>query len=211
MQKVIKKIGMTKKTESKAEKPRLAFLCSGKGTTFEYLARQLQFQPICLITNTAKAPALKKAQHLNIPSFTLCPDQYKSIDLWDQAVLKHLKNNKIDLVILAGFLRRIGPRVLSHFKNKVINSHPALLPQFGGKGMYGIHVHKAVHKSQEKTTGVTIHYVNNEYDRGAVIAQKYLNILKTDTPESLEKKVKQLEKKFYAEVIEKIWKKQNER
>ena len=195
----------------KTRKPRLAFLCSGQGTTFEYLARQVQFQPICLITNTTKAPVLKKAQHLNIPSFTLCPDQYKSMDFWDQAVLKHLKNKQVDLVILAGFLRRIGPRVLSHFKNKVINSHPALLPQFGGKGMYGIHVHKAVYKSQEKTTGVTIHYVNNEYDKGAIIAQKKLNILKTDTPESLEKKVKQLEKKIYAEVIEQIWKKQNER
>ena len=192
-------------------KPRLAFLCSGEGTTFEYLARQPQFQPICLITNTTKALVLKKAQYLNIPSFILCPDQYKSLELWDQAVLKCLKKNHVDLVILAGFLRRIGPHVLSHFKNKVINSHPALLPQFGGKGMYGIHVHKAVYKSQEKTTGVTIHCVNEMYDKGAIIAQKKLNILKTDTPESLEKRVKQLEKKFYAEVIEQIWKKQNEK
>lgn len=195
----------------KLAKPRLAFLCSGEGTTFEYLAGQPQFQPICLITNTAKSPVLKKAQHLNIPSFIFCPDQYKSLELWDQAVLKCLKKNHVDLVILAGFLRRIGSHVLFHFKNKVINSHPALLPHFGGKGMYGIHVHKAVHKSQEKTTGVTIHYVNEEYDKGAVIAQKKLNILKTDTPESLEKRVKQLEKKFYAEVIEQVWKKQNER
>ena len=153
-------------------KPRLAFLCSGEGTTFEYLAQQTQFHPVCLITNIKKAPALKKAQNLNIPSLVICPSQYSSIDLWDQAVLKCLENKTIDLVILAGFLRRIGPQVLSHFKNKVINSHPSLLPKFGGQGMYGIHVHKAVHKSQEKMTGVTIHYVNEEYDQGSIIAQK---------------------------------------
>ena len=197
--------------ESKMIKPRLAFLCSGEGTTFEYLAGQVQFQPICLMTNNKKALVLKKAQHLNIPSFIICPDQYKSMDLWDQAVLNCLKSKNIDLVILAGFLRRIGPHVLSHFKDKVINSHPSLLPQFGGKGMYGIHVHKAVHKANEKMTGITIHYVNKEYDKGGVIAQKKINVLEKDTPESLEKRVKNLEKIFYAEVIEQIWKKQNER
>ena len=192
-------------------KPRLAFFCSGQGTTFEYLAGQSQFQTVCLITNTKKAPVLKKAQSLSIPYSIFCPDQYKSMDLWDRDVLKYLKSKNIDLVILAGFLRRIGPRVLSSFKNKVINSHPALLPQFGGQGMYGIHIHKAVHQAKKKTTGVTIHYVNEEYDEGAIIAQKKINILENDTPESLEKKVKKLEKTFYAKVIEQIWEKQNER
>ncbi len=192
-------------------KPRLAFLCSGEGTTFEYLAKQTQFHPVCLITNTEKAPVLKRARHLNIPSFTICPNQYKSIDLWDQAVLKCLKNKNIDLVVLAGFLRRVGSHVLSCFKNKVINSHPALLPKFGGQGMYGIHVHRAVHQAQEKTTGVTIHYVNEEYDQGTIIAQKKIDILKNDTPESLEDRVKKLEKTFYASIIEQIWKNQHER
>ena len=193
------------------DKPRLAFLCSGEGTTFEYLARQDQFQAVCLITNTMKAPALKKAQYLNIPSFTITPYQYKSTNLWDQAVLKCLKDKKIDLVILAGFLCRVGPYVLSYFKDKVINSHPSLLPQFGGQGMYGIYVYRAVHQAQEKVTGVTIHYVNEEYDKGAIIAQKKIDVLENDTPETLEERVKKIEKTFYAEVIEQIWKKQNER
>ena len=193
------------------EKPRLAFLCSGEGTTFEYLAKQAQFQSVCLITNTKKAPVLKKAQHLNTPSFTICPHQYKSTDLWDQAVLKCLTNKAIDLVILAGFLCRVGPYVLSSFKNKVINSHPSLLPKFGGQGMYGMHVHRAVHQAQEKITGVTIHYVNEEYDKGAIIAQKKIDVLENDTPEILERRVKKIEKAFYAEIIEQIWKKQNEK
>jgi len=193
------------------KKPRLAFLCSGKGTTFEYLARKPQFQPVCLITNNRKAPALKKAQSLNIPSFTICPHQYKSTDLWDQTVLKCLTDKAVDLVILAGFLYRVGFHVLSHFKNKVINSHPALLPQFGGQGMYGIHIHRAVCQAQEKTTGVTIHYVNEEYDKGAIIAQKKIDVMANDTPETLEERVKKTEKTFYAEVIEQIWKKQYEK
>ncbi|MDE0151753.1 MAG: phosphoribosylglycinamide formyltransferase [Bdellovibrionales bacterium] len=192
-------------------KPRLAFLCSGEGTTFKYLAEQAQFQAVCLITNTKKAPVLKKAQNLNISSFTICPHEYPSTELWDEAVLKCLENKSIDLVILAGFLCRVGPLVLSSFKNKVINSHPALLPKFGGQGMYGIHVHKAVLQAQGKTTGVTIHYVNEEYDKGTIIAQKKINVLDNDTPEILEERVKKIEKAFYAEVIEQIWKKQNER
>lgn len=196
--------------ESKIKKPRLAFLCSGKGTTFEHLAENPLFQPVCLITNTQNAPVLKKAQQLNIPSFIFCPDQYSSIDLWDQDILKCLKSKNIDLVILAGFLHRIGPHVLSYFKNKIINSHPSLLPRFGGKGMYGIKVHRAVHKAKEKTTGVTIHYVNEEYDKGVIIAQKKIAVLEKDTPESLEKRVKKLEKTFYTEVIEHVWKNQNE-
>lgn len=187
-------------------KPRLAFLCSGEGTTFEHLAKQPQFQPICLITNTKKTPALKKAKHLNIPSYIICPGQYNSKDLWDQAVLACLKNKNIDLIILAGFLQRVGPYMLSYFKNKIINSHPSLLPKFGGKGMYGIHVHQAVCQAQEKTTGVTIHYVNQKYDQGRIIAQKEINVLENDTPESLEERVKKIEKVFYSKTIEQIWK-----
>ena len=196
---------------SSMDKPRLAFLCSGEGTTFEYLAKQPQFQPVCLITNSEKAPVLKRAQSLSIPSFTICPNQYESMDLWDRAILKCLKNKNIDFIILAGFLRRVGPYVLSYFKNKVINSHPSLLPKFGGQGMYGSHVHKAVHQAQEKITGITIHHVNEEYDQGSIIAQKKITILEDDTPESLEKKVKKTEKIFYASIIEQIWKRQNER
>ena len=188
-------------------KPRLAFLCSGAGTTFEYLAGQMEFHPVCLITNTEKALALKKADLLKIPHFVINPSQYSSSDLWDQAVLECLENNSIDLVILAGFLRRIGPKALSHFT--VINSHPSLLPKFGGPGMYGLRVHTAVLKAQEKITGVTIHYVNEEYDRGRIISQKQIDVLKDDTPEKLEERVKKIEKRFYAETITKLWKEQS--
>ncbi len=189
------------------EKPHLAFLCSGEGTTFEYLAQQTSFHGVCLIANMRNALVVKKAQNLNIPSFVINPSRYSSLDLWDQAVLNCLEKRNIDFVVLAGFLQRVGPKVLSHFKNKVINSHPSLLPKFGGPGMYGLRVHKAVLKAQEKITGITIHYVNEEYDQGRVIAQKKIDILEDDTPERLEKRVKKIEKRFYAETIKQIWKK----
>ena len=112
--------------------------------------------------------------------------------------------SKWDWIILAGYLRRLGPCFLSAFKNKVINSHPSLLPKFGGKGMYGIHVHQAVCTAGEKQTGITIHYVNEEYDQGLIIGQKTLPVLPDDTSKSLEERVKQAEKLFYVETIKKL-------
>ena len=107
-------------------------------------------------------------------------------------------------IILTGFLRRLGPCFLSEFKNKVINSHPSLLPKFGGKGMYGRYVHQAVCKAGEKQTGITVHYVNEEYDQGDIVDQKTLPVFPHDSPESLEERVKQAEKLFYAETIKKL-------
>ncbi len=189
-----------------SHKPRLAFLCSGEGTTFDYLARNPLFKSICLMTNNKNALALKKAENIGITSFIFSLKSYSTFDLWDEAIAECLKKQNVDLVILAGFLAPVGVKVLKIFKNRVLNSHPALLPQYGGKGMYGIHVHRSVCLSKEKFTGVSIHYVNEEYDKGKIIAQRKIQVFPNDTPESLQDRVKEIEKPFYAEIINQIWK-----
>ena len=197
---------MVYKEDMMHSKPRLAFFCSGAGTTFEYLAKQPQFQPALLVTDR-KAPVLEKAKTLSIPSIMIRPKDYSSYTMWDQAVRAALTGKNIDLIILAGFLFRMGSQVLSQFPNKILNSHPALLPQFGGKGMYGLHVHQAVLKAKKSVTGISIHYVNEKYDQGALVAQKKINILPTDTPQTLEQRIKQAEKSFYAQTISQVWQK----
>ena len=227
------------------KKIKLIVFASGSGTTFEYLARHSDFTVIGLITDKKHCGARERAQKLEIPAYTIRPQDYSSFKEWDQTLTQRIKkissefsfpleksfteespSKKIifqaqfsddrskeavdcsqwDWIILAGFLRRLGPCFLSEFKNKVINLHPSLLPKFGGKGMYGIYVHQAVCKAGEKQTGITIHYVNEEYDQGGIIDQKTLPVFPHDTPESLEERVKQAEKLFYAKTIKKLTK-----
>ena len=191
-------------------KPRLAFLCSGEGTTFEYLTLKTQFTSVCMITDNPKARAIEKAKKLSIPFAIINPKEYDSYSLWDQSLMNSLKPYNPHLIILAGFLKKIGPCVLSLFKNQILNSHPSLLPQFGGKGMYGTYVHKAVLQSRVKETGATIHLVNEDYDKGKILAQQKISVLETDTPKSIEEKVKKIEKSLYTFAIEQVWK-QNEK
>ena len=223
------------------KKIKLIVFASGSGTTFEHLAKHSDFTVIGLITDKKHCGAKERAQKLEIPAYTIRPQDYSSFKEWDQALTQRIKTlsfkspseksspattsskktifqsqssddlskevsycSQWDWIILAGFLRRLGPCFLSAFKNKVINSHPSLLPKFGGKGMYGSYVHQAVFQAGEKQTGITIHYVNEEYDQGGVIDQKTLPVFPHDTPESLEERVKQAEKLFYAETIKKL-------
>lgn len=141
----------------------------------------------------------KKTNSFSLKNFFL----KKAVFSKKSAGSKEIKANT-HWIILAGFLRRLGPCFISAFKNQIINSHPSLLPQFGGKGMYGIHVHRAVCRAQKKTTGLTIHYVNEEYDEGSIIAQKKIKVNDGETPESLQERVKKKEKIFYAKTIIKL-------
>jgi len=115
-----------------------------------------------------------------------------------------MRRHGVDLVILAGYMRPVGPGLLQAYPDRVLNIHPALLPKFGGKGMYGIHVHEAVLAAGDKTTGVTVHLVNSEYDRGRILAQRTAPVLPGDTPESLQKRVLAIEHEIYADVINRI-------
>ena len=201
------------------KKIKIIVFASGSGTTFEYLANHSSIEAALLVTDQKSCKALKRAEKLGIPFRVVCPRDYSSSELWDEAVTKEVQQFSKDSlvkrgdfgervfsgwIVLAGFIRLLGPVFLSSFKGRVINSHPALLPDFGGKGMFGIHVHRAVLKAGSKETGVSVHYVSEEYDQGRIIAQKKIKVLKEDTPESLEARVKELEKPFYAEVIQQL-------
>jgi phosphoribosylglycinamide formyltransferase-1 len=118
--------------------------------------------------------------------------------------LKKLQEEKIDLIVCAGFLWKIPAYIIHAFPNKIINIHPALLPEFGGKGMYGMNVHKAVLGAGKKESGITIHYVNENYDEGEIILQKKCEITHDDTPETLAQKVHTLEYEWYPKIIEQL-------
>lgn len=155
---------------------------------------------VAVFSNRRSAGALKRAFDLNVKALHFDRDAlYNS-----REVLNVLRDMKPDLIVLAGFLWLLPKRILQQFSNKIINIHPALLPAYGGKGMYGSHVHEAVIANKEKESGISIHYVNEEYDRGKIIFQATTQLENTDTPDSLAEKIHQLEYKHFPEVIEKI-------
>ncbi|WP_226960559.1 phosphoribosylglycinamide formyltransferase [Sulfurimonas paralvinellae] len=173
----------------------LAILASHNGSTLDTLHSAIAngiLQNITLslvISNNTDAKVLLKAKKYNITAHVInannTPDP-------DKVLYTVLKNAKIDIILLAGYMKKIPPAITQNFK--VINSHPALLPKFGGKGMYGRHVHEAVIAANESLSGVTVHEVNENYDEGRIILQKSLKIAKDETAESLEKRIKELEK-----------------
>jgi phosphoribosylglycinamide formyltransferase-1 len=125
-------------------------------------------------------------------------------EFYESTFLETIRNTNPDLIVLAGFLLKIPEKIVSAFENRIINIHPSLLPKYGGKGMYGLNIHKEVILNKEKLSGFTIHYVNQEYDKGAVIFQKKIQINEKETPESLSSKVLKLEHENYPLIIEKI-------
>ena len=149
--------------------------------------------------NNSEAGVLQKFRELNVKTFL-----FSKKDLDNQKVLESLLKIDPDLIVLAGFLLKIPKSITSIFKNKIINIHPALLPLYGGKGMYGENIHKAVITNKEKTSGLTIHYVNEKYDDGAIIFQKKVDLDFFETPLSLSKKILKEEHLHYPIVIEKL-------
>lgn len=153
-----------------------------------------------IVSNKAKAHILKRAQNHNIPDLFISKKQFQDA----KTILNILTKHQIDMIVLAGFLLLIPAYLVNAYPNKIINIHPALLPKFGGKGMYGMNVHKAVADAGENKSGPTIHYVNEHYDEGNIIAQFKVAIEPEDTPDIIAKKVLALEHKYYPEVIEEL-------
>ena len=160
--------------------------------------------PISLFSNRRSAGALKKAHDLNVKALHFD----KEAIYHSHEVLNVLRDMKPDLIVLAGFLWLMPKRILQQFSNKVINIHPALLPAYGGKGMYGSRVHEAVIANKEKESGISIHYVNDQYDEGRIIFQARTQLDNTDTPDSLAQKIHELEYRHFPEVIEELLEKQ---
>jgi phosphoribosylglycinamide formyltransferase-1 len=184
----------------------LIVCASGEGTNFEAIVRASQDGHLAarvtgLVTNRPGIGALRRAQKLGIPSVVLNPKNFASRSDWDRAMVSQFQEWKADYVVLAGYLALIGPEVLKAFAQRVVNSHPALLPKFGGEGMYGDHVHAAVVKAGEKESGVTIHLIDEVFDRGKILAQERVVVLPNDTAETLSRRVKDLEVLLYPKVI----------
>jgi phosphoribosylglycinamide formyltransferase 1 len=164
----------------------------------------LKAKPVFVIRNNGDSGALSKAKQYGIPCYHLSMKTHPLPDELDLAILSALVVNQVSLVMLAGYMRKLGKRTLNHYQGKIINIHLALLPKYGGTGMYGIRVHQAVLASGEKETGVTIHLVDKNYDQGAIIAQTRVPVLPDDTAETLSNRVLERERCFLVETIGKI-------
>lgn len=157
-----------------------------------------------VISNNSDSMALERAKRENIPAYHMSVKKYGGEDLLAKELLGVLEEHQIDMIFLAGYMRMLHADILTRYHNRVFNIHPALLPKFGGKGMYGMNVHTAVIAAKEKETGVTIHRVNAEYDSGEIVAQTTVPVLENDTPEILAARVLEREHTFLVEVIAKI-------
>jgi len=193
--------------EPRMKKLNLIVLASGGGTNLQAIldnieAGKVDAQIRAVISNNSKSGALERARKHNIPDIHLSHKQFATPEEFDQKFLSVLKEKETDLVVLAGYMKMLSPTVIREYKNKIINIHPALLPAFGGKGMYGIHVHEAVIESGVKVTGVTVHTVDEIYDHGPILFQKCVPISSDDTPESLQKRVLPHEHEAYSKVIQ---------
>ena len=154
---------------------------------------------VLIVCNNPKAGVLKIAEKENIPALLI-----ERKNFYDNGYLSELKNYRIDLIVLAGFMWKVPEVITRSYQNKIINIHPALLPKFGGKNMYGNFVHEAVVQSGEKESGITIHYVDEIYDHGKIIFQATCSVDDDDTPQTLAQKIHALEHKHYSSIIEKI-------
>jgi len=181
---------------------RIAIFASGSGSNAENIADYFKSNPeveiSIILSNKKDAFVLERAKKLNIPGQTFTRNDFYETD----SIIKLLKEKQIDLVVLAGFLWLIPESLIKAYPNAIINIHPALLPNYGGKGMYGMNVHKAVIANKEKESGITIHVVNEKYDDGETILQAKCQVAENDTAEDLANKIHELEYEYFPRTVE---------
>ncbi|MDD2764072.1 MAG: phosphoribosylglycinamide formyltransferase [Opitutaceae bacterium] len=188
----------------------IAFLASHGGSNMQAVidackAGRLDARPVVVICNNAGAPALDRAARAGIPGYHLCvgrrcPDEAAL----DREILATLRRHAADLIVLAGYMKKIGPTVLAAYRGRIVNIHPALLPRFGGRGMYGRHVHAAVLAAGERETGVTVHLIDENYDTGPILAQVTVPVRPDDTVDSLAARVLEREHVILSETLQRI-------
>lgn len=180
---------------------KIAIFASGSGSNAEniiqYFAQKPQFCVKSVFCNVPDAYVLERAKKYRIPSFVFNREEFRNPD----KVFRQLQEQEINFIVLAGFLWLMPSFITAAWPNKIVNIHPALLPAYGGKGMYGHHVHEAVIAAGEKESGITIHYVNDHYDQGAIIFQAKCPVLPTDTPDDLAARVHELEYRYFPQII----------
>ena len=192
-----------------AEKLALGVLASHGGTNLQAIIDSCRSGAIdaevrVVISNNSRSMALERARRAGIPTAHLSGATHPDPDSLDEAIAETLRRHGVQVVALAGYMKMLGPRTLNAYRNRILNVHPALLPKFGGQGMYGERVHEAVLASGDTVSGVTVHLVDEEYDRGPVIAQTEVPILPGDTPDTLAARVLEQEHILYPETIQRI-------
>jgi phosphoribosylglycinamide formyltransferase-1 len=180
---------------------RIAIFASGSGTNAENLIKYFNDSNIARVTlvlsNNRNAKVLKRAKKLKVNALFFTKEE-----LYDSSIILEILKENADFIVLAGFLWRIPKSLIDAFPNQIVNIHPALLPKYGGKGMYGMRVHETVKENKEKESGITIHYVNERYDEGNTIFQKKIPVALSDSADDIASKIHQLEYKYFPKVIE---------
>lgn len=182
----------------------IALFASGSGTNVENIAKYFDgrttAKPVCVLCNKPDAFVLERAKRLGLDSMT-----FNRADFNDgKRIMEYLNKYKVDMIVLAGFLWLVPQYLIDAYPSRIVNIHPALLPKFGGKGMYGMHVHEAVKQSGETETGITIHLIDGNYDQGSTVFQAKVQVSPTDSPDDIATKVHALEYEYYPKVIEDI-------
>ena len=182
---------------------RILIFASGSGTNAEniikYFGNRSTGTVVAVFSNNSNATVLDKAKKLAVPTVIFSKEELNL-----GKTLQKVNDFQPDLIVLAGFLLKFPENLIEAYPNRIINIHPALLPKFGGKGMYGMHIHKAVVENNERETGITIHYVNENYDEGNIIFQESVALSEVDTPESVAVKIHALEQEYFPVIIEKL-------
>ena len=183
---------------------RIAILASGAGSNaaniIQYFKSKSIVEVVLVASNKADAGVLQIAASNGIPTEILTKQNFVLTDDF----VNQLRSMRVDLIVLAGFLWKVPAAMVAHFPQQIVNIHPSLLPKYGGKGMYGHFVHEAVHAAREKESGITVHWVNEHYDEGAIIAQRTVSIFETDTVADIERKVRGLEMEWFPKVLEEV-------
>jgi phosphoribosylglycinamide formyltransferase-1 len=182
---------------------KIIVFASGSGTNAEniikYFSNSEIAKVVSVFTNNASAKVIDRAKNHQIPV-----EIFSKNELLERNVLQKIQKIDPDLIVLAGFLLKFPENIIEQYPNKIINIHPALLPKYGGKGMYGMHIHRAIVNNKEKETGISIHYVNENYDEGGIIFQANISLTDEDTPETVAEKIHELEQTHFPEIIHKI-------
>jgi phosphoribosylglycinamide formyltransferase-1 len=187
----------------------LGFLASHHGTTMQAVldacrTGRLGAKPCVVISNNRDAEALARAARHGIAHYHLSAATHPDPAALDAAIVDVLARHDVELVVLAGYMKKLGPAALARYRRRILNTHPALLPRFGGQGMYGLRVHEAVLAAGERETGVTIHVVDADYDTGPIVAQCRVPVRPDDTPASLAERVQARERDYLVEILDRV-------
>jgi phosphoribosylglycinamide formyltransferase-1 len=190
-------------------KLKLGILASHGGTNAQAImenarAGAIKAEVAVVVSNNAHAQVLERATKAGVPGEVVNSARYPGEGEEDRALVEVLRRYGVELVVLAGYMKKLGPAILDAFRDRIVNVHPALLPKHGGKGKYGIHVHESVIASGDTETGVTVHVVDEVYDHGRILGQTKLPVEPDDTPETLQERVLEVEHEFYSDIIGKI-------